>query len=243
MYIDYVKELDRISFIYSEIYKWIFEVSPAFNKRVEAETTEFMNPKCAAESVEVKYSLAYEIAKAWLEQFIGFFEHLETYEGKDGMLKLRLYTELLFFLYRDIQQELFLYNTLYNKLLFEKKFEKVYEQVAQGRNITVIEFLEYIELHTKYKYLDNPRIASKPNFERIERAVDGAVVGNFIELLTTQKKWERKFSDFMLNDFSEAFIKIRSAIHSILDKMGIQIDEESKYCGWTLLRELKRICA
>ena len=63
MYIDYVKELDRISFIYSEIYKWIFEVSPAFNKRVEAETTEFMNPKCAAESVEVKYSLAYELQR------------------------------------------------------------------------------------------------------------------------------------------------------------------------------------
>lgn len=237
--IDINRKLNAVSNIYACIYDWIISENADYEKRVHKEADAFLDRFSTGKSLHDKYAAAYEQAKKDIQLVEHTFSVIENSMELNHPLTLDVYTSLLTFLYRDVQQEIFLYNTIYNKLLFEEKFILLYESLKDKFLINHLELLTYLDRSTTYKYLEN-------NFKTIEAPIPdlakNAEVVLFIDLLSEQKEWERRFNSFLKEQFTPALIKVRSKIHDILNSMLLMPSEDDeKLCIWRLLPYIQKV--
>ena len=237
--IDINRKLTAVSDIYACIYDWIISENADYEKRVHNETEAFLDRFSTGKSLHDKYAAAYAQAKKDIQLVEHTFSVIENSLELNHPLTLDVYTSLLTYLYRDVQQEIFLYNTIYNKILFEEKFKLLYESIKEEFSINHLELLTYLDQSTNYKYLES-------NFKAIDIPIQGldknTEVVLFIDLLSEQKKWERLFNSFLNEQFTPALIKVRSKIHDILNSMLLMPSEdEEKLCIWRLLPYVRKV--
>lgn len=236
--IDISRKLNAVSNIYACIYDWIISENADYEKRVHKEAEAFLNRFSTGKSLRDKYAATYEQANKNIQLVEHNYSAIESSMELNQPLTLDVYTSLLIFLYRDVQQEIFLYNTIFNKILFEEKFKLLYESIKEESSINHLELLTYLDRSTTYKYLEN-------NFKSIDIPIQGldknTEVILFIELLSEQKEWERLFNSFLNGQFTPALIKIRSKIHDILNSMHLMpTEDEDKFCIWRLLPYIQK---
>lgn len=229
-----LKKIEKISDIYSSIYIWLLAQSSGFENRIVREKECFMSESCDSKLIDEKISNAYSKARERAIYFDAAYERLAECETGDCYLDLRLYTDLMEYLYYDVQREVFIYNVIYNKVWYYDKFVLLCDSIGVKTTQETLDLLAYIDQNTTVKYLDNARRTVETHYDQPE-------VIQYIQLMSTQKKWEKTFSDFMMIDFSELLIKVRNKIHDKLAELEQEPDESEKYACWLLLPHVERV--
>lgn len=132
------------------------------------------------------------------------------------ILELNLIYALLYYVYRDVQQYIFSYNTVMNKVLIPEYVDRKYLELSDAYpdvKIDFLEFLTYLDRTTQNSYLMSRKEPdSNASWMESHLTIEVAAV------LSEQKKWEREYSAFLNDRFTPAILLLRGKIHNFLQK-------------------------
>ena len=230
------EKLSKINDVYAQIHQWLMAESSSYRNLIKMET---QNDEITPGYLADRYKTTYAQATVKMNNAENYVNRVYSTNDHGDLLELSLLYALLYYVYRDVQQYIFSYNTVMNKVLIPEYLDRKYLELSEACpdvQIDYLEFLTHLDRTTQNSYLKRRKEPdSNAPWMESDLTIEVAAV------LSEQKKWEREYSSFLNNRFTPAILLLRGRIHNLLAEMGIDIPEEDKYCLWRLLPFVKKV--
>lgn len=237
MYYEINELLKPLDHTYASIFKWLLQNDEEYINCVMSLKRQFFEGK-----LELKrcYVQSIQQTATALAQASALTEAIVKIENK--YLKYLMSKQLLHYLYLDVQKGFFLYNTILNKSLFVIKMESIYSKLSEmvlqdDRKVSKLEFLEYIDNATRFKYTGTQRETRIYIPEPMRKPVDV-----FIEELSLQKEYERKYHQLLHESWPNVIVSLRGFVWDYLESVNkMPKEDEQKYLLWELFPYIENI--